>query len=291
MLTSFRKCLPVAQSFFKPVTTLSRREVHLDIWQSTPVNSSPSSPTVILLGYAGSPKHHLTKFEDLYNNLGYRSISSIMPHKHIFEYDVASIRDCAIQVLDKIQENEADKIVIHAFSNNGIIMYQHLYNILQQQNKMDLFKGLILDSGPGPMSLRDNYFKKNYKDNQTKSFLPIALYSVNAANKVPLSENIKQVKATLKVLGKNFAAYKNVPWTGAFLTHHEQGTWPLLLLYSKEDVLMPYTYLERMLEHQKSRNPDRQIISNKFVGSGHVAHYKKFPDQYVSLVQNFLKSL
>ena len=81
----------------------SRREVHLDIWQSTPVNSSPSSPTVILLGYAGSPKHHLTKFEDLYNNLGYRSISSIMPHKHIFEYDVASIRDCASQVLDKIQ--------------------------------------------------------------------------------------------------------------------------------------------------------------------------------------------
>ena len=46
-----------------------------------------------------------------------------------------------------------------------------------------------------------------------------------------------------------------------------------------------------MLEHQKSRNQDRQIISKKFVGSGHVAHYKKFPDQYVSLVQNFLKSL
>jgi len=213
-----------------------------------------------------------------------------MPHKHIFQYDVASIRECAGQVLDKIQENGVDKIVVHAFSNNGIVMYQHLYYILQQQKKMDLCKGLILDSGPGPMSLRKK-FKKNYKDNQSKIFLPIALFSVNAANKVPVTENIKQVKATIKVLSENLEKYQDVPWTGSFLTHHEQGTWPLLLFYSKEDVLMPQTYLERMLDHQKSRNPERQINSNKFVGSGHVAHYKKFPDQYETLVQNFMKSL
>eukprot|EP00088_Acartia_fossae_P023055 TRINITY_DN24120_c0_g1_i1.p1 TRINITY_DN24120_c0_g1~~TRINITY_DN24120_c0_g1_i1.p1 ORF type:complete len:197 (+),score=20.50 TRINITY_DN24120_c0_g1_i1:80-592(+) len=170
-------------------------------------------------------------------------------------------------------------------------MYQHLYYTLAQHNRLDLIKGLILDSGPGPMGCRDNFFKKNYTDKTSMVFLPIALYSVNAANKIPLSENLRQMKDQFKALPKHYKYCHNVPWTGPFLTHEEKGEWPILLLYSKEDVLMPYTYLERMVEYQTKRNPGRNIVTNRFSGSGHVAHLKKSPEKYTNTVHSFMKSL
>jgi len=274
---------------------LPKRFAHDDIWKCIP-DGAAKDPTILLLGYAGSPKKNLVKYEKLYTDLGYRSISTIMPHTYIFHYDVTKIRETANRVLDQIDQTGSENVVVHAFSNNGVVVYQHMYHILQKYNRLHLIKGLIMDSGPGPMRIRDIFMNRDYKDDPSSglpnpSFLLSSLLLVNSANKVPLLENLSNICDQLRVLPKNYKENKEIPWTGPFITHHEKGSWPLLLLYSKEDKLMPYTYIDRLLKFQRERNSERRIESNLFVGSGHVAHYKQFPEQYTQIVHSFIQSL
>ena len=280
-----RKCL---SSNFRLIS--QSRQIHLDVWQHTPKNVSSRSPTVVLFGYAGSPKKNLVKYEQLYSDLGYKSISTILPHSYTYEYDLEGIRGCATKVLDTIDKNGVDDIVVHTFSNNGVMMYQHLYYLLEEQNRLNMFKGLIMDSGPGPMGWRDNIFQKNYNDKQSLTFLTIMLFIVNIANRMSLRDNVAMTIKQMLNLRQNYK-HEHIPFAGTFVTHHEKGDWPMLVLYSKQDAILPFNYLDRLLECKKSQNPDRKLLFNLFDGSGHVAHYKRFPNEYRSLVQNFLCSI
>jgi len=267
-----------------------KRLNHNEIWECNP-DGAAAEPTILLFGYAGSPKKNLLKYQKLYSDLGYRSISTILPHHYIFHYDIAKIRDTASRVVEQITKTGNEKVVVHAFSNNGAIAYQHMYCILQEYNKLHMIKGLIMDSGPGPLGIRDNILKRDYIDNTNPAFLAYGLLSVNSANGVALLDNLRNVRDQLRVLPKKFKENKNIPGPGTFLTHHEKGSWPLLMLYSKEDQFIPHTYIERILQHQRKRNSERRIESNLFAGSGHVAHFSKFPEQYKQIVNAFIQSL
>ena len=112
-----------------------------------------------------------------------------------------------------------------------------------------LIKGLILDSGPGPMGLFDVTFN-SFFNNQSFMALPLYLFAVNAANKVELKENLNQVKYQLGKLSHSRSLYKSVPWTGRFMSYNEKGSWPVLFLYSKEDRMMPWKYIQRVIAMQ-----------------------------------------
>ena len=45
-----------------------------------------------------------------------------------------------MQVMEKVDEAGVENFVVHPFSNNGIVMYQHLYYKLQQENRFNMFK-------------------------------------------------------------------------------------------------------------------------------------------------------
>ena len=42
--------------------------------------------------------------------------------------------------MEKVDEAAVQNVVVHSFSNNGIIMYEHLYYKLQQENRFNMFK-------------------------------------------------------------------------------------------------------------------------------------------------------
>jgi len=281
----------VSPSSFLKQCSFQNRQVHFDVWQNNPTKTiSPSSPTVVLFGYAGSPQKNLAKFDQLYAELGYRTISSVLPHKYTYEYDIDSIRACATQVLSRIDNEKADNLVVHTFSNNGVLMYQHLYYLLKEQKRLDVLKGVIMDSGPGPMGWRDNILRNWYTDKQSLTFLTNMLFIVNIANRMGLKENIAMTAKQIINISKNWKN-RNVPWAGKFVTHHDQGNWPMMILYSKEDLILPYNYLERLLKLKESQQSNRKILSNCFNGSGHVAHFKRFPAEYRSLIQNFMRTV
>ncbi|XP_023333025.1 transmembrane protein 53-like isoform X1 [Eurytemora carolleeae] len=259
------------------------------IWRNEAAERGRISPTVVLFGYAGSPKSHLEKYETLYTSLGYNSVCCILPHKELFAYNIPEIQKCAEKVLSVIESSGAQNIVAHCFSNNGIALYQQTYTILNTQKRAECYiKGLILDSGPGPMGLRDNVLKRIFNDKQGRIFLPIALFFVNAANKIPFAENIKSIIEQCRSLKSNFKENSHVPWTGLFMKTQEKGTWPVLFLYSKADTLMPWKYVAGVVQRLK---PHRTVYENRFEKSGHVAHFKTYPEEYTAAIKKFLNSI
>ena len=67
------------------------------IWASGPpadqssTSAAPSSPSVLLFGFAGSSPHHLAKQAAVYTSLGYTSLACILPTQHLFYYNITQV--------------------------------------------------------------------------------------------------------------------------------------------------------------------------------------------------------
>jgi hypothetical protein len=85
--------------------------------------------------------------------------------------------------------------------------------------------------------------------------------------------------------GRTRKAYE---WAGPYLKNREQEKWPMLFLYSKKDSLMPYLYVSDLIETKKKQNTSRIISSRMFEKSAHVAHMRKYPDEYKQEIKKFL---
>ena len=76
-------------------TRLSQSHLaQLHIWSSGPASdlpTTPSSPSILLFGFAGSSPHHLAKQAAVYSSLGYNSLAAILPAQHLFSYDIAQV--------------------------------------------------------------------------------------------------------------------------------------------------------------------------------------------------------
>jgi hypothetical protein len=68
----------------------------------------------------------------------------------------------------------------------------------------------------------------------------------------------------------------------------ETAPWPLLVLYSDADRMMPAVFVERVVRAQEAMG-QRTVRSHNFVTSDHVAHMKAFPEVYSKQVEEFLK--
>ena len=56
-----------------------------------PSDASPSSPSILLFGFAGSSPHQLAKQAAVYSSLGYTSLSTTLPAQISFAYDITQV--------------------------------------------------------------------------------------------------------------------------------------------------------------------------------------------------------
>jgi len=77
-------------------------------------------------------------------------------------------------------------------------------------------------------------------------------------------------------------------WPGPYLVHYEQEEWPLMFLYSKSDVMIPYLYISHVIDTKRKQNSSRIISSKLFNKSAHVAHLREYPSEYVYELKQFL---
>ena len=102
--------------------------------------------------------------------------------------------------------------------------------------------------------------------------------------------------AILKGIGIMPSSFKNYfkyggadEWSGNYLMHKEREDWPLLFLYSKTDALMAYRYVREVIKVKTEQNSSRLVASRLFEKSAHVAHMRKYPDEYRHEVRQFLQ--
>ena len=51
---------------------------------------------------------------------------------------------------------------------------------------------------------------------------------------------------------------------------------------------MTHFYIDHIIDVKKNQNPSRLILAQKFRKSGHVAHLRKYPEEYKNELESFL---
>ena len=173
--------------------------------------------------------------------------------------------------------------------------------------------GGVFDSCPGPLSILP-YYDPNAKcpwlrigakimkflniknaQHDVPVFYPFLMQPATygyfqfteAKRSIPVA--IMKCFGILPVSFWNYFKYdKAYEWAGPYLKNREQEKWPMLFLYSKKDSLMPYLYVSDLIETKKKQNTSRIISSRMFEKSAHVAHMRKYPDEYKQEIKKFL---
>ena len=241
----------------------------------------PDNFAVLLFGFAGSSFKQLDKHSMLYNSLGYKTVSCILPKENIFHNDTRSVSAFSRSVLDKVTEEGIRSVVTVAFSNNGTAVYQHLVTQLTDQPRDLRVTGSVFDSGPGPAQL--SYKPGTERQTPGRLFLTLAYLSVNSANGVSLRENLQLVARQTRRLTWD----PSVSWCGHWLKHEDPGTWPVLFIYSEADKLIPSRWLDTVVGKNMER---RRTESWRIRDANHVAALKNYPDKYRETVKTFLES-
>jgi len=242
---------------------LMRSCSQFEVWSGSPtVSLSPpttSRPSVLLFGFAGSKKHQLEKHSKLYNDLGFHTLYCILPLQHLFHYDIHRIRDCANWVLDAAAREGMEKVVCHAFSNNGAALYQQFTHLVAAQGDVNI-AGAVFDSAPGPLHMLDYLFpyKKTKDHGIQQPLIRLAYAVVNKVNGASISEILsasRKQKSDLERTWQSGALVRTFPQV--------QRQWLLAhaLLGLKEGQADPVELCGQCDEGTREKGKKNQIVS------------------------------
>ena len=275
---SARRCSSLSSSF--PITVSNPKFRSFN---------KPDDVGVLLFGFAGSSHRQLEKHTTLYNSLGYRTVSCILPHKYLFTFDIDNIKKHSDMVLEIVMKENMKKVVPVCFSNNGAILYQTMsQTVLSGQCRDVDIVGAVFDSAPGPPLGHMTFLQEKTTSSPSppsKLSLVIAHLGVNQANGVSLTENLKMTVEQVR----NMKSNPGHSWPTHFLRHQDQSTWPVLFIYSEGDRLLPWQRISSLVQASVSRG--RRTEELRVQHAGHVAVMKMYPEMYKDKVRTFLKSL
>ncbi|KAJ3661883.1 hypothetical protein Zmor_006261 [Zophobas morio] len=172
---------------------------------------------------------------------------------------------------------ENHPIIIHCFSNGGAFLYQNFSLALEKSPKPIQIKGVIFDSAPGKRRI-------------VSLFRAIsAILGGKPLYNIPMSV-LMTMFLSMIWLYEVISNYINPKTT--FQSNplenlkNEKNTWPQHFIYSKKDVLIPFTDIEYFADYRRSLGVD--VTSLCYEGSPHVKHYTEHKESYVNSVCNFL---
>jgi len=282
---------------------LSRGISQFEIWSNKPEQSfekqgtQVTKPTILVFGFAGSTKSRALKPSQVYNKLGYPTLTCVLPLEHLFHYDVENIKKCAREVIEKVENEEVTDVVFHCLSNNGGALYQQVSQEIERLQKPINIRAAVFDSAPGPGTMIQNTLGfcafalpgvEKLRWQNSKYMLTPAYAMVCYSNGKSVKEIIPLVLEQVRCFRQNWKKNKDVPWVGPYMMFCEKKTWPLLFLFSKKDKLMSWRYVQLVATKQSKL---RRVETFLFPDSGHVAHLKVHPQLFTKTVDLFLKQL
>ena len=196
---------------FQQVLSCSTCGIHdFEVFKATdPTHKPPQrSTTAIVFGFGGSPKVQAEKIANVYTEKGHQAFYCILPQLATFTYDMDAIRACAKQVITTLKQNGVERVVTHALSNNGSILYQQFVFLAKEEDWLSI-DGAVFDSAPGPLGWQNvQKYLRLEKFNigiekwstrwQSPFYLPFHLFGVDLANGRPLTTALSNVAFQLR---------------------------------------------------------------------------------------------
>ncbi|KAM7353337.1 transmembrane protein 53 isoform 1-T3 [Cochliomyia hominivorax] len=242
-------------------------------------------PIVMLLGWAGCQDRYLMKYSKIYEDRGLITVRYTAPVDTLF-WKRKEMMPIGEKILKLIYDMHFDShpVIFHIFSNGGAYLYQHISLAIRKHKTPLQVRGMILDSAPGERRMLGLYRAVTaiYGKERKKCHCITAII-------------ITLTLGIMWFVEETFAAFKSLfVKTDPIQTNpfndlkNEPNEYPQLFLYSKGDVVIPYTDIEKFINIRQQQGVDVNSIC--FEDAEHVKIFTKYPTQYIHCVCNFINN-
>ncbi|XGW22511.1 hypothetical protein V3C99_005049 [Haemonchus contortus] len=253
---------------------------------------SSEKTTVLLLGWAAARDEHLSKYSKIYEKEGFTTLRFTSPftgHRRDLKYsrDVSGVVDNLWSVL----ERNDTRLALHLFSMNGVYTLCALMLQYPELNVLGRSDGIVFDScpvvfdGSSPKSfthLADAISRTALKKASIATRIQFLMWRVYFAIGVRMFVAEQFARSLMGMDLSNFTPYH-------FIRDHPSMPQNLSFIYSDRDSICPPRTINDFHDHMAETGRNVDVL--RLTDSDHVEHFKKYPAEYLAVVQRFLASL
>ncbi|UJR09153.1 hypothetical protein I4U23_013401 [Adineta vaga] len=277
---------------YKIADYYSRRYLAFNPTDHTPeyIPGSSNSPALVcVLGWGGCTRRHLRRLLEFYSSQGISTVSWINP---MFNYLSGVDRKQIERVLDFLlhENRHGNQIIIHLHSNNGSLVWGYMLQIMKTNEHyshlLPNIKGIILDSAPYVHLNRSSEWLLVSAIGASRPCVSIIL---NRAQYFHFSWSpLISYYLFLRFFYQRYLSSDILSSSDKLLLFLNETPKDIqqCYIYSDSDRLIPHHVIEQFMNKQKERGV--QVTSHQFVDSGHVNHFRLYPNEYGKLVLNFI---
>ena len=237
--------------------------------------SSNSSPVVALLGWNSAQDKHLAKYSEIFEQKGFDTVRIAANPFNTFML-LNRVKEISMELLDILVEMKSQQnrpFILYSLSMGGFNVYYFLSQAISTPGQRHFnsiqVMGCIFDSCPhfpGMHSL--------------KGIQSTILETIpNPLIKIPVWVGLALAVPPIYLFGPYIKQL--IPGT----ISSPLGC-PELFLFCKTDPLVPDKDVWVFIEAHKNKNI--KVFSKCWEVSGHVQHYKNYPDEYLKHVNGFI---
>lgn len=233
-----------------------------------------SSPIVAILGWNSAQDKHLAKYSEIFEKKGFDTIRISADPFNTFMV-LSRVKSVSLKLLEILVEMKSDQnrpFILYSFSMGGFNVYHFIHQAILTQGhqyyKSIHVMGCIFDSCPhfpGLQSIKgvQSTIVETIPNPLLKMLLWVGL-GVACPVAFLLSSHIKQL------IPDNIESPMSCPE---------------LFLYSDADHLVPENNVITFMDAHKKKGV--KVFSKLWQGSGHVQHFKNYPEEYLNEVNMF----
>eukprot|EP00977_Amphora_coffeiformis_P016134 scaffold4910_cov169-Amphora_coffeaeformis.AAC.16 len=258
---------------------------------------------VVLFGWWGASTKHVAKYARLYESNNCQTVQVILDKYALMLSDVDAMEDCAQRTISTIAKvlrgyeddpNDGKKpipVIFHAFSNGGAYVLErieHFVRIEQERQK---------DSSYGSTNTSDAILVGKHLQGEifdSSPAFPSEISFIRAMEHIftnPLSKFIlSQLTWFVFALHRLWCTLRGVPqyrWVFWENMHHSTLCTSQAFIYSPADTITDVEKLEALIDTRRKKNSRTEVQC--FADSPHVAHLRRYPQDYQSFVMQFLE--
>jgi hypothetical protein len=264
---------------------------------------------VVIGGWLGCQRKFLRRYEELYNSLGFETLSLVASPRSTVEStlqlyrgraplpppgwpcstssclgrDYGTTDELAWDVLSKVDELDPNIVLYHSFSNGGCFLWESICRVLEfhrdeacdsemsrhLQSLSSKFNGVVFDSCPA-------YFG----DPPSKLW-----HALRHCSDSERQDVLAHYGAEVFTFSK-----RNKDRSEEYFQRLTQSSFdiPQLYLFSKNDDLSDYHYIETLIRNRRSIQQS-PVVTQCWDISKHCSHLREHPEDYKLAIEDFLR--
>lgn len=263
---------------------------------------------VIMYGWMGSIQKHVRKYAELYVKRGWAVVYGTIDVVPTALRDQSVLGKVAtesvVKAAEAVREVEKDTgsnvpVILHYFSNGGAFAAEMLDILIKEAKETDTEKSSAIDPAvkQDMLLISERLYEKGY---EIIDSAPAYLHDRTVYDALDTAMPQAHLRIATKVLIFMFYIVRDIVRAIQGKEHVAIEFWKntidsdlclrQIFIYSVKDSITDHTKIDELIEERKKIKPGVQIISSKFEDSGHVMHLRRYPKEYMEILDQVVNS-